>query len=67
MELLLSTLNTALADAVPVKVNELFLTAFYSPSAMAEVETFQLQGIWRAPLMRRPKKINAKLSSSTRA
>ncbi|CAL1138054.1 unnamed protein product, partial [Cladocopium goreaui] len=37
LPLLLSTLNTALADAVPVKVNELFLTAFYSPSAMAEV------------------------------
>ena len=32
LELLLSTLKTVLADAVPVKVNELFLTAFYSPS-----------------------------------
>ena len=32
LELLLSTLKTALADAVPVKINELFLTAFYSPA-----------------------------------
>ena len=32
MKLLLKTLRDAIADEVPVKINELFLTAFYSPS-----------------------------------
>ena len=37
MDLFLETLNAAIADEVPVKINELFLQAFYSPS------------VWRRP------------------
>ena len=37
MDLLLETLKSAIADEVPVKINELFLQAFYSPS------------VWRRP------------------
>ena len=32
MDLLLETLKVAIAEEVPVKINELFLQAFYSPS-----------------------------------
>ena len=32
MDLFLNNLKSALADAVPVKVNKLFFTALYSPS-----------------------------------